>query len=251
MLRGLRIAGSFLTRVPMHVEGEIDLPGATPWFPAVGVGVGVAAALVWAGAAQILPAAPAAALALVVAALITGAFHHDGIGDIADAFGGGWTVEQRLAILKDSRHGTYGVTSIVFVVLVQWSSLASVPVALGAAGLVGANVVGRAAILGVLLFGRSAHQPGLGTDHSEGLSRARCTVGLVLGCVAAPLLVGPWGLVVLGAPAVSGLAVHELARRKIGGFTGDVLGATEISTEALVLVVVAALGKHGITPWWA
>lgn len=250
-MRNLRVAGSFLTRVPLHVEGTVEVASATPWFPVVGALVGAAGAAVFAAMSELVPSGTAAALALVVTALITGAFHHDGLGDIADAFGGGWTVEQRLSILKDSRHGTYAVVSIVLAVLVQFSALGSLPSAWGAAGVIAANTLGRSAILGILVFGTPAGRPGLGTDYAAGLDRRRVGVGLVAGIAIGAVAIGPWIVVAVAALVGSSLAVHTIARRKIGGFSGDVLGATELVGECVVLVVVAAAHHRGHTLWLA
>jgi adenosylcobinamide-GDP ribazoletransferase len=250
-MRNLRIALSFLTRIPLHVDGVSDVARATPWFPAVGVIVGACAAGVFAGASELVPSGVAAALALATAALITGAFHHDGLGDIADAFGGGWTVEQRLTILKDSRHGTYAVVTLISAALVAWSALGSLSTAWGIAALIGAHTLGRSAILATLLFARSAGSKGLGTDYAAGLPRTATVWGLIGGLVAGSALLGVWALVALAAVVVTTTATVWLAYRKIGGFSGDVLGAIEQLAECAVLVVVSAVVLRNASPWWA
>jgi adenosylcobinamide-GDP ribazoletransferase len=250
-MRNLRIALSFLTRVPLHVEGVDDVSKATPWFPVVGLLVGGAGAAVFAGASEVVPSSVAAALAMVTTALITGAFHHDGLADIADAFGGGWTVEQRMTILKDSRHGTYGVVSLVLSGVVMWSALGSLPAAWGAAGLIAAHTLARTCILGTLLLARSAGSKGLGTDYASGLPRRATWVGLVGGIVLGGVLLGPWIGAAVVALAVSTAAVVILAYRKIGGFSGDVLGAIEQVGECVVLVVVSAAALRTGSPWRA
>ena len=249
-LRDLRVAGSFLTRVPLHVDGEMDMARATPWFPAIGLLIGAAGAAVFAAANEVLPAGLAAALALVTTALITGAFHHDGLADIADGFGGGWDREQRLAILKDSRHGTYGVVSLVLLVAVQWSALASLPTPWAVAGLVSAHILGRAAILGILLTSRPARPDGLGTDYSAGLRRGSCVVAMALAIVAGGVATGIWIALTVALVAVTTVAVVVLAFRKIGGISGDVLGAAEQLGEAAVLIAIAAAADTGHLPWW-
>ncbi len=248
--RDVRIAGSFLTRVPLHVDGEIDIARATPWFPAIGALIGVAGALVFAGAHAVLPPGVAAALALVTTALITGAFHHDGLADIADGFGGGWDREQRLAILKDSRHGTYGVVSLVLLVTVQWGALGALPPPWAVAGLVSAHLLARAAILGVLLVGRTARPEGLGTDYAAGLRRWECRAALATSLAAGAALLGWWSVVAVGLIVLTTVAVVGLAYRKIGGISGDVLGAAEQLAESAVLIAAAAAAKTGDLPWW-
>ncbi|MEZ5217016.1 MAG: adenosylcobinamide-GDP ribazoletransferase [Ilumatobacteraceae bacterium] len=249
-MKGLRLAGSFLTRVPLHADGEADVNDAVPWFPVVGALVGGVGAGVAAVAWLVLPAGPSVALALVAMALVTGAFHHDGVADIADAFGGGWNPDDRFRILKDSRHGTYGVTTLVLVLLVQYSAWSSTTYRWAVVAPVLAGMVGRAAILGVLLAGTPAHRPGLGTDYSAGVPRRRAAVSLGLACGAAVTVAGWWGVAALAAVIVTSAVVHRLAVRKIGGFTGDVLGATEIVAEAAVFLVAAAAAAGGASPWW-
>ncbi len=248
-MRNLRVAGSFLTRVPLGVGADVSMPAATPWFPAVGSLVGLAGSALWTAGRWAMPTEPAAALTLAGIALITGAFHHDGLADVADAFGGGWTAEQRREILHDSRHGTYGVVSIVVVVLLQWSALVTLDTRGGVAALVAANVLGRSAILAVLLFGTPTPTAGMGANQAAGLSRGGTAVGLVAGGVLGASVLGAAALAAVPAIALTTFAVHALARRKIGGFSGDVLGTVEIVGETAVYLAVAALATHGRPPW--
>ena len=249
-MSGFRTAASFLTRVPMHPSGDVDMTRATPWFPVVGAAIGAFGGGVFVVASEVLPPGVSAALALVATALVTGAFHHDGLADMADAFGGGWDREQRLAIMKDPRHGTYGVVALVLSVAVQLAALGSLGAVWGFAALVGAHTIGRAAVLVALLTGHPA-RPGLGSDHSAGLRRGAVVTGAVAGVVIAAIVLGWWcGLAVL-ASAVTTAGVLVLARRKIGGYTGDVLGAIEQVCEGAVLVVVAGVSRAGHLPWWS
>lgn len=248
-MRDLRVAASFLTRVPLGVGTEVSMPAATPWFPAVGALVGLAGGALWAVARWAMPAPPAAALTLAGMALITGAFHHDGLADVADAFGGGWTPEQRREILHDSRHGTYGVVSLVIVVLLQWSALVTLGAWAGAAALIGANVLGRSAILAVLLVGTPTPTAGLGTNQAAGIPRGATIAGLVAGAALGAAVLGPAALGAVPAVVATTFAVHALARRKIGGFSGDVLGTVEIVGETAAYLAVAALAAHGHPPW--
>jgi adenosylcobinamide-GDP ribazoletransferase len=249
-LRGLRVAASFLTRVPLHRDGEIDIAGSTPWFPVVGLLIGLVGGGVFALASEVLPPAVSAALALAVTALVTGAFHQDGLADIADAFGGGWDREQRLAILKDSRHGTYGVMALVLSTAVQFSTLASMTAAWGLAAVVAAHTLARSAVLGVLLTARPARPEGLGTDYATGLRRGVVLVGAGVGVGVTALVLGPWAALAVAAVTVTSISVVVLAHRKIGGISGDVLGATEQVAEGAVLVVVAGVAHAGHLPWW-
>lgn len=251
MLRGLRTAGAFLTRVPLHpADGRVDVAAAVPWFPVVGAVVGLAAGGLYAVVANNVAPLPAAALAYALGVMVTGAFHQDGLADVADAFGGGWDREQRLRILKDSRHGTYGVMSLVVVAAVSVTSLGACPPAWGAAGLVAAHTLGRGGILAALLLGPPATGEGLGAEYARVARRGPLVVGMGGALAVGTLALGPWVVVAAVAGALGVVAVVVLARRKIGGLTGDVLGTAEQAVEAIVLVVTAAVAAHVADPWW-
>lgn len=251
-LRGLRTAWIFLTRVPMGDDPRPDVARAAPWFPVVGAIVGAITAAVWAGANELLAPLPSAALAIAAGALVTGAFHHDGLADMADAFGGGWDREQRLRILKDSRHGTYGVIALVIAVLLQVSALAVHGPAQGAAALVAAHGLGRAGAIVMLVVAPTATGDGLGAGAAHGARRAPVLIGAIVGVAIAALAIGPGALLATAVVAIAVALVAALALRKIGGVTGDVLGAAEQVGEIAVLLTTAALVDASWDfPWWA
>ncbi len=141
MLLGLRRAIVFLTRIPVPatVERDGDLATALPWFGVVGALVGTAVGGLYALVRLALPPFASAVIAFAASALITGGFHEDGLGDVADAFGGGHDRESVARILRDSRQGTFGVVAICAAFLARVALLGSIPdgrawVALGAAG---------------------------------------------------------------------------------------------------------------------
>jgi adenosylcobinamide-GDP ribazoletransferase len=191
----------------------------------------------------------AAALAVVAGVLITGAFHEDGLADTADAFGGGWTKERRLAILRDPLHGSFGVAALCSTIVIRVLCVASLGPAAAFAGLVAANALGRSAAVGAMVTLPLATTDGLGAGYTSALSRRWAFVGVVSGAAIAAVATGWWvGPLVAGA-AVAAVAVGLLAMRKIEGVTGDVLGAVEQVAECLVLVVVTALAsRHRL--WW-
>ena len=118
-MRNFRAAVIFLTRVPITI-GKKEMPElsrAVPWFPIVGALVGVLVGASYWFLSQIVPGTVAATASISLGVVVTGAFHLDGLADIADAFPGAATVERRLEILKDSRLGTYGTSALVLVLL--------------------------------------------------------------------------------------------------------------------------------------
>jgi adenosylcobinamide-GDP ribazoletransferase len=248
---GLRTAWIFLTRIPVGDDPQPDVARAVPWFPVVGTAVGLLAAAVWWIGTELLTPLPAAALTISVAALVTGAFHHDGLADMADGFGGGWDREQRLAIMKDSRHGTYGVMALVGVVTIQVGALTSLGPAQGAAALVAAHSLGRAGAVGMLRTVPAARADGLGVDWSSRVRPFAAAVGVAAGVLAAGVVLGWLVVIAVAAVAVVVAACAAFAVRKVGGFTGDVLGAAEQLGETATLLVAAALVRHEVAfPWW-
>ncbi|MFZ4719289.1 MAG: adenosylcobinamide-GDP ribazoletransferase [Ilumatobacteraceae bacterium] len=231
----------FLTRVPIRLRKAPDLNRTVAWFPLAGAVIGAAVGGVAAGLWHVIPVMVAAAVAIAVGLLITGAFHEDGLGDIADAFGGGWTVERRLEILKDSRHGTYGVAAICTSIVLRVVALSSLtgPWMLFTAA-VAAHTMGRVAAVAMAGTMPLATHSGLGADYGRGTTPVRALVGCASGVAVTTALVGWWALPLAGAVLVAVLGTGLLARRKIGGISGDVLGATEQVAEILCLVVLTA-----------
>jgi cobalamin 5'-phosphate synthase/cobalamin synthase len=244
----LLVALAFLTRFPIPLPAATDgkaVGRASLLFPAVGLLIGG----VQAGVAMLLltrlPDPIVAVLVVAVGVLLTGALHLDGLADTADGFGGGKTREHTLEIMRDHAVGTYGATAVALAVLLQATTLASVTM-LGSAGLrwiVLAPALGRWA---PVLLGRylpyARAEGGLGKALADGgtgnleVGGATVIVGL-----AAGLLAG-WN----GAGAVAlALAITILFgayfRWRLGGVTGDTLGASVVLVEAATLVAAVAL----------
>jgi adenosylcobinamide-GDP ribazoletransferase len=238
---GLLAALQFLTRVPILLRREPKLDAIVAWFPLAGAIIGAAVGGAAAGMWHVVPPLVAGAVGVTVGLLITGAFHEDGLGDIADAFGGGWTVERRLEILKDSRHGTYGVAAICASIVLRVVALGSLPGPWAMfTGAVAAHTMGRVAAVGMAGTMRLATHSGLGADYGRGTTRLRAAVSVTAGIALTAVVVGWWAAPLAGAALVAVLATGTLARRKIGGISGDVLGATEQVAEILCLVVLTA-----------
>lgn len=249
-MRGLLGALQFLTRVPIRLPAEVPHDRVVPWFPVAGLLIGGAVGGTAAGLHHLVPPAVAAACAVVVGLLITGAFHEDGLADIADAFGGGWTVERRLEILKDSRHGTYGVAALASSIVVRIVAVASIATPAAAfAALVAAHTLGRSAAVVAMRVAPAARESGLGVSAAANLRPVPTIAGLVGGIAVVAALTGWWVVPFVGGALVAVGLVVALAVRKIGGLAGDVLGAVEQVAEGLVLVVASGLAAH-YRLWW-
>lgn len=241
----LGAALGLLTRLPVRVDPvAAQARGArAAWaWPLVGAVVGalaagVAALALWMG----LPAALAAGLALATQILLTGALHEDGLADSADGLWGGWTPDRRLAIMNDSQIGTFGVVALILSLGLRWAALA----ALAGQGwvwtaLLVAGMLSRLPMVMLLYALPPARAGGLG--QGVGVPPAP-TLALAIGIAVAGTsgLVGLWTLPLALAVAGVTLLWAAIARARIGGQTGDILGASQQLAEVAVLVTMTGL----------
>ena len=241
-------AVQFLTRVPTPALRDFQpdwISRSARYFPLVGLLIGGACAAVFWSASLIWTGWLPALLALAAGVLITGAFHEDGLADTADGLGGGTTVARRLTIMKDSRIGTYGALALGLSLAIKAAALATLPAGLGAWTLVAAHGAGRGAsvlAMRALPYVGDA-KVGKWKPSAAGLSLAEVLMAMAV--AGLPLALSPDGVVGLAilVGAILALAVSLLARRLLGGYTGDVLGAIEQVFElGFVLGVAASLG---------
>ena len=250
-MNGFLGAIQFLTRVPIRSSTDVGHARVVPWFGVVGVLIGAAVGGTAAGLSHLVPTAVAGACAVAVGLLITGAFHEDGLADIADAFGGGWSIEQRLELLDDPRHGTYGVAALSSSIVIRVVCAASIAAPSAAvAAFVAAHGLGRVGAVVAMRAAPSATDGGLGVSAASSMRAGPTITGLAVATGAAAVVCGWWILPFLGAAIVGAAAVVALAIRKIGGVNGDALGAVEQVVECLVLVVATGLAARH-TVWWA
>lgn len=245
--RPVVVAFGFLTRLPVPSVGwrEDDLRRALPAFPLVGLVVGGLAGLVYAGAWQVLPPLPAAVLAVAVAVAVTGGFHEDGLADTFDGFFGGYEPARRLAIMHDSRIGTFGGAALALSLLLRVSLLAALGPGWGAAALLTGHVLGRGAVLLACPVSRPADPGSSGAALVEPAGRVGLAVGAVLALLPVGLLLGVVAWVPAASAVLVTLAVVGLAHRKVGGITGDVLGATTQLVHLASMACVVALVRGG------
>src|SRR5665213_558982 len=239
---GLAIA--LLTRIPMPQPASVAsdrMARAQRAFPLVGAMVGLATGLVDRGLLAIgIPELAAAALALGIGAALTGPLHEDGLADVGDGFGGGREREKKLAIMRDSRLGTYGALVLLVSFVTKCSALASLPTVEIIPALVVAHALARAAIPVVTANMPFARDDGLG--RSAGRPDTASAVLAVVIAIVIALLCLPFGNALLAVmmTAAAAAAMAVLAWRQIGGVTGDVFGAVEQVAETAVLLILAA-----------
>lgn len=239
-LSELRVAVMFLTRLPVGTLHDPVPPlSACKWaFPLVGVLVGV---LVWCAHAAALaigfPPSIAAVLGLVALVLITGALHFDGLADFADGIGGGRDKEHCLDIMRDSRIGSYGVIALIVAAALWITSLYELGCDTGGWMFVAVAVWSRFAMVLLLVALPSARPDGLGS-----MAASRQVSSLGVGAALSLFLIFMIGLPGLTA-AIAMVAIAGLigwkAHQRIGGQTGDVLGAAQLLCEVAGLAVLA------------
>lgn len=250
-LRLFFVALQFFTRVPVPrwVGFEPDwLNQSARHFALIGVFVGVVAAVVLWAASWLLPMPVAVLLSMAATMLLTGGFHEDGWADTCDGLGGAVSRERALEIMKDSRIGAYGAMGLLTMLALKASALASLPTAWGCAALLLGHTVSRAASTALIRF--LPYAGDLEHAKAKPLAQRISSAGLVVSCVWVLPVAG--GLVLYQTrwvlPVVAGLLISVLGavwcagwlRRRLGGVTGDTLGATQQLTELLLLLAWAA-----------
>ena len=238
--RSLRAAVSFLTVLPVaNADGSAGTRLGRAYFPAVGALVGLVAGGVLVVVDAVATPLLGAAAAVATLCLLTGAIHIDGLADSADGLLGRGDAARRLEVMRDPRLGSYGVTAVVAVLLLQTAALAGMAPARALVALVVAGAMSRLAAAIVIAWFPYVRESGLGTAAAGASGRGiDLAVGLATVVVVA-LLDWRRALIAAALVAVSVLLIVGLARRRLGGVTGDVCGATAELGQLAVLLVFA------------
>lgn len=244
MIRRFLIAVQFLTRLPVPSlpnTSESELGKAAAFFPLVGVIVGAGAALVFILLQRALPVPASVLCSIVFAAFITNGFHEDGLADTFDGFGGGWTKDRVLEIMRDSRIGTYGTLALIFVVLGKLSFLSVLPQGQIWRWLIVAHTASRWTILPLCAYLPYARAEGQGKLVAKQVGILEIIIGTVTLLLVLVLL--PWQavLVALLTTSLVTLLSGLYFRARIQGITGDCLGATNQLTEVVLYLTAVIL----------
>ena len=229
----------FFTRIPVpawvgHSQEQLDK--SVRYFPAVGVLVGGLGALVTVLALKLLPSSVAVLLGMLTTILLTGAFHEDGLADAADGFGGGWEKAQVLTIMKDSRIGSYGAVALVLVLSLKYHAVQGLAWELMAPALIAGHAGSRFAstvLIHVLDYVRD-DETGRTKPLGQHTGRGELALAGVFGLV--PFVFLPWesALLAIALAVLVTVLAGRYFRRRIGGYTGDCLGATQQVAEVAI-----------------
>lgn len=238
--RDIAVSLALLTRLPIPLKGENFTRGArAAWaYPLVGVVMGFTLAtlsgfLLWLG----LESGTVALVILATSVVLTGAMHEDGLADCADGFWGGWEKDRRLEIMKDSQIGSYGVIALVLSLAARWWALSLLLDQGAYAALIAVPVVSRAAM--PVVMAALPHARANGLSHAQGRPDATVAASAAgIAFVIAVLMLDWSAFMIAILTALTIAAVIAIARAKIGGQTGDVLGATQQLVEVVLLIAL-------------
>lgn len=239
------IAVQFLTRLPVHCKGESthqQVAQSVLYYPLVGLIIG---AVLWVVAILLNSIAPSlgAAVVLVVWVLITGGLHLDGLADSADAWAGGYGDRQKsLDIMKDPAAGPLAVVVLVLLLLVKFSAISYLLEHNHLWALLIAPIIGRLSIIALFVTTPYVRQQGLGATMAEQLERVHAYSVIVLTCglviVVFPVFIA---IMLIGSALVVLYLLRYLMLKRLGGMTGDTIGASLEIVEALSVLLLAGL----------
>jgi len=242
----LLLAVSFFTRIPVNLPAEItptQLNKASRYFAVVGLLVGLICSLVYMVSVEYLPKSIAILITMAISLLVTGAFHEDGWADVWDGFGGGWSIDQKLNIMKDSRLGTYGAAALFIILLLKFQSLMAL--ASPVVALILANTLSRV-VATSLIFDMSYVALDV-TSKVKPLAQHLSIKSLII-LLMTGLLISLWFLSL--GECILLFVILFLFRallaawfnRQLGGYTGDCLGAAQQSSEIVIYLSLLLFG---------
>lgn len=229
-MRGARAALAFLTRLPAGPLESADFAAAPGWFAAIGLGLGTVMAGVWFLAAWVWTPPLAALAAVAVGLLLTGALHEDGLADTFDGLGAPRPTERALEIMRDSRIGAFGALALGLGLAARVAALAALG-GLAPVALIAGQGLSRAGMTLMLRAGPYVRQSGAGTGMTGPLGSG---LGLLVLATAAAAALALWAaglgalLAGLAGLALVQLALRRWAQQRLGGITGDILGAAQV-----------------------
>ena len=239
-IRSLRAAVSFLTVLPVaNADGSPGERLGRAYFPAIGALIGFVAGVAYLVMAAFSTPLVGAAAAVAVLAVLTGALHLDGLADSVDGLMTHGDVARRLEVMRDPRLGSYGVTAIALVLLLDWAAIASMSPLRAFAALVIGGALSRLATVAIIAFVPYIRAAGLGVAAWDPKSRG---LDLAFGAASAALVcLLDWrrALVAVSVVALVTVSLAAVARRRLGGATGDICGAAAELCQLGVLLVFA------------
>ena len=241
-MSGLLLAIRYLTILPVPAPDPARVGGlgrSAAWFPVVGLALGVLVTAVDALAVQLFSALVSAILTITAWKLVTGGLHLDGLADCLDGFMGG-DRERRLAIMRDSRIGTFGALGLILVLVLEIAAVAELPPTFRWRLLLVAPAVGRAVPPVLARLFAAARPEGQGAAFVATVGARGSVIALAVAAAVATVLLGITGVLATTVAVLVAIGAAWFVARRLGGVTGDVLGAAVETTELVVILVVLA-----------
>lgn len=240
LFRSVLIALQFCTRIPIRLKYEPSdsLAESQAFFPVVGLLLALFVSLVHHVLMQRLDAALTSTIVLLLLVLLTGALHEDGLADAADGLGGGWTREQALTIMRDSRVGSYGAIALVFSLLLRWELIARLPATRFLPVMITAQVLCRWSTLPLSYWLPPAReQDGQGARIAQQTSIRTLVTGSVITLLIVTFALGTKAWKAAAVTILVCLLSGLYYRHRLGGVTGDCFGTTNQITEIAMYLV--------------
>lgn len=248
LVSGLVVAARYLTIVPLPGRSHADGPAlgaAAPWFPVVGVAIGVVLAATDTVVTVLFPALLGALLTVTAWKVVTGGLHLDGLADCLDGLTGR-DPAHRLAIMRDSRIGAFGAIGLILFMLLEVVAVAELPPRVRWRALLVAPAIARAVPPLLASLFRPARADGHGAAFAARLRPASVLVALALGAAVAVATLGRTGAAAVAVALAVAFVLGTFLSRRLAGITGDVLGASIEAAELSVLLTVSAWTGAGL-----
>lgn len=239
----------FYTRIPVPAKLEYSeelLNSSSRYFPLVGWIVGAIAGLIFYGSIQVFPVHVSVAFMMAASLIVTGAFHEDGLADFFDGFGGGWTKEKILEIMKDSRLGTYGAIALLMALIIKFLILSTVQVAVIPLLLITGHALSRLVAVSFVYTDHYARadETSKVKPISKGMTHGEIIIAAVIGLLSIALLNNIYySLLVLPLIPVK-LIMGRYFSKWLGGYTGDCLGAVQQISELTIYISYYVIWKY-------
>lgn len=244
-IRRLKVAIGFFTRIPMGTIPDFenaDLDCASKYLPWIGLFLGIFMMIIFWIAYGLWNQEIASVLTISVGFLLTGCFHEDGLADVCDGFGGGFSKYDKLKIMKDSRVGTYGSIGLMVIFSIKILILAMLPMHGALFLLVIGSTLSRTSPLFLIKFCKyiEDHE----SSRSKPVAQSLESTGLIFGLLAiVPILLWEFKIVLIAfiTAIIIFLITRKLCIRHVGGYTGDILGFSQQLSEASIYLVLSAI----------
>lgn len=245
-VKGLLTALQFLTIIPVRQDkhpSDEELGRSMAFFPTIGLLIGLLLVIMNLVLTKYLPEGVLNVLLLITLTITTGAIHLDGLADTIDGIAGGRNREESLAIMKEGRIGALGSVGLIFLILLKYISLSSIPTGLKNQALIAMSITGRWSMVPMAFFSNYARKEnGTGRPFVNFVTAIHLIAATIMALLINMLLFYIKGIVILLLIGMITFMATRFFKQRLGGVTGDVLGATNEVNEVLCLFLIAALG---------